>query len=505
MIRNTCVQLIRGLYAALVFVILASVLFLDKSTENPYPHLAALSSGYYLLAGLILFVATSPRSIIRNRLSSCPKKRTITGLCLICLAVLTVQTLIGFDIDLPVGGDRSDFGHVRVAAEALASGKGFAGRPYFAKSPNNANIAILLSWVYRLLPSWRSIVIAGSSLANISVLCMSLSVLYATDDNYAAIFTCVLGELLMALAWRAFLPYTDIWAMPLIAFFVCVAFSKLPLWIKCPCLTILGILSAWIKITAFMIVLCLIIATVLRRDSAHLKEQFLLNKTRVSLIVCMLLALSSTFVNSSLHDHYELVPSEDAKGMAFMFMAGQDVSGLGTVASTAYKEEWKSIKREHATHSDRMAACVKTATNWIIERGFIGNFVFYASKLSASYSDGDFNSVKRPKKTESSTFLTEFYASDGSMLQLHATVCQIVWSCVILLACLLIFLPSSKDAYSVFYMTFVVGISLYLLLFEGRAKYLYMFTPIFVWYSGIAFSRLVASRAFPTTHQTAQQ
>lgn len=496
MVRNACAQLIRGLYAALVFIILASVLFLDKSIESPFPHRAALSSGgYYLVAVLLLFLATSPRLGLRNRLASFPEKRIVIALCAIGLVTLALQALVCFDINLPVGGKRSDFAHVRIAAEALVEGKGFAGEPYFAKSPNNANIAILLSWVYRVIPSWRAIILAGAALANASVLCMSISVLHLTDDNYAALFACVLGEALAALTWRAFLPYTDVWVMPFVALFVCAAFSKLPLWIKLPCLTVLGLVSAWIKVTAFMVVLCLVAAAALCRKSPSPMSELRYNKTRVSLIVCLLLAVTSPAISSKLHNHYGLAPSQDAKGMAYMFMAGQDASGLGTVAGTTYKEKWRAIKQENDTHADRMDACFDTAMGWIADRGPIDNFVFYACKLCVSYSDGDFNSVKRPTITEDSTFLTDFYASDGSMLQLHATVSQIAWSCVILLACLLVLLPSSRDAHGMFFMTFVLSMSLYLLLFEGRAKYLYMFVPVFVWYSGIAFGQLVASRA----------
>ena len=138
-------------------------------------------------------------------------KRFYIALGVLFLIVATLQFFVSRWI--PVGQElfrKGDFTTVATCAWDIAHGGSFEGYTYFQTSPNNVNITIVLSWVYRIFNNQRAAVWLGALLVNASVIVTSIAVRNTWRREGIALVVAGVGEILVALSWRAFLPYTTI-------------------------------------------------------------------------------------------------------------------------------------------------------------------------------------------------------------------------------------------------------------------------------------------------------
>lgn len=131
----------------------------------------------------------------------------------------------------------------------------------------------------------------------------------------------------------------------------------------------------------------------------------------------------------------------------------------------------------------------------IKNRGLTGNFLFYLKKLNVMYNDGYFHNVQPssppPDKPEGllGNISYRLLWKEGNLYYVSAGSLQVIWDVVLIL---LMFggILLWRDHSSKMFEICILGITLYLLLFEGRAKYLYMFLPIYTCMAGIVFDKI---------------
>lgn len=149
------------------------------------------------------------------------------------------------------------------AAISLSQGGSFAQNAYFIRYPNNANLAIFLSWVYRMLGDWRRMVFLGALLTTCSAILVSLAVRNFTKHRLTALWVFLAAEVLQALTWRAFLVYTDNFGMIFVAGVLFLLSTDLTYRWKVPLLCLTAALGSFIKVTVAIpmasIVLCFLL------------------------------------------------------------------------------------------------------------------------------------------------------------------------------------------------------------------------------------------------------
>ena len=118
-------------------------------------------------------------------------------------------------------------------------------------------------------------------------------------------------------------------------------------------------------------------------------------------------------------------------------------------------------------------------------------------KNLATYNDGTFAygregnfyaSIPEENGSLDHTLRHIFYMG-GTHYPILATIEHILWLFVLIGICFCI-IPGTKEPYGENYIALaLLGVSLFLLLFEGRARYLYQFSPLFVVLAAVGLKR----------------
>lgn len=453
---------------------------------------------YYMLAviGMVVIV------LICAFLKDMPKTVYIVLSAVIVLAVaLLWQIPIGRWIYYWLGA--GDFGAPMGAAIGFNEGQSFLDWTYFKECPNNANLTIVLSWVYRIIPKWRFVIILGALLTNFSALFVEMTTYKITRSRTISLITLVISEGIMAMTWRAFIVYTDNFGMIFVALFIWgIAFFENDKYKTIFVLIVSGI-GFFIKPT---ILICAI-AYLLYKFFVILDTKGAKAKLYKSVCIIVVFALSvgaALGFQTITRNHYKLDTSDIAiKGGAYHFMLGQNTGAWGLTNGEDPKI-YNSLVEAAIAESDGNGYDTKKvgkqmteiAINRIKERGIKGNIVFFKNKLGLVYVDGYFHNVQAKNSPVSNELKRNLFyellvRADGRYYQVSASLLQIAWN-LILVSMLIFSLMNIKgeDERNSIIALVVLGATAYIMIFEGRSKYLYMFLPAFCAEFGIAIRKI---------------
>lgn len=187
---------------------------------------------------------------------------------------------------------------------------------------------------------------------------------------------------------------------------------------------------------------------------------------------------------------------EKAMTMTHYFMMG-----LNEESDGVYSEEDVNFSRSFENKAERKKGNMEVIKQRFQKMGIGGYIRHLAKKNIANYNDGTFAwcregsfFVEMPEKASSvATFLRRFYwwdqAGDENLYQVFASIEQTVWYFVLLcIVCCIVPEKKENDAENLIALI-LIGVSLFLLLFECRARYLYIFSPLYVVLAGIGLNK----------------
>ena len=135
--------------------------------------------------------------------------------------------------------------------------------------------------------------------------------------------------------------------------------------------------------------------------------------------------------------------------------------------------------------------------NRIKKRKILGQFKFIEIKTLLNYNDGTFswggegeNFYEKvlAKKTKISNLLINYFYKDYKYNYIFEIIVQAFWLQVLLLM-FFVELKNTEENNTIIYLS-IIGITLFLTLFECRARYLYCYSPIFVTAAMIGLNNL---------------
>lgn len=490
-IGRICLKIIDILFMILILAILFSTLLLDKNINNPYPNVVKYSNGgYYFIASLLLcgiaFI------LVKINKMDMKAKTFYIVVGTVAFVTLIAQTIVAFWAP-DVYTVWTDFGCVQDMAIKLSQGD-YVWEDYFSRAANNVHIAIMLSWIYGIANSWSFVVWVGTTLTNLATVLSVLTIYQISKNKGVSIVVLVIAECFVGMSWRSYIAYTDNWGMMFTIAMLWVYTLNIKNQYKGPLILVFGLVGAWIKITVLIPLIGIGIYVLLK---ALVDGEFKINKAAViSFIICLVLVVGGIGLSRFLVDQYEYEQSQSADGIQYFLMMGQDESGLGTVGDHQYKAIYAELCSTYQNRSERMDACLKVALQWIKERGIWRNIRFYLKKVNVAYNDGYFDHVEPyDKSTVDRNLIYDLYANDGKYYLLRADIMQVFWDFILLLISsdiiICIFVRKRRaGVYSVFKIV-ILGITLYLMLFEDRSKYLFMFLPIYIAYAGLMLNELL--------------
>lgn len=163
--------------------------------------------------------------------------------------------------------------------------------------------------------------------------------------------------------------------------------------------------------------------------------------------------------------------------------------GLNEETTGSYSGDGMAIVTEFqfADRKERESVAFQRALGRMEEKGFLGTLRFYLRKLVMTFNDAtygwdtevwidDYYSPVVSTDTPFMTFLREIYWT-GSYVGAYNTMAQLVW-----IYCLLgipgMLLPNREERAGVILSLCFLGVFFYQMLFEARARYLFVFLPL---------------------------
>lgn len=216
-------------------------------------------------------------------------------------------------------------------------------------------------------------------------------------------------------------------------------------------------------------------------------------KKRICAITASIVTLLVVTVSFHMMDIYKQIgfqiDSEQSVDMAHYFMMGlnDETDGGFYYGDILYSESFK-------TSEERTRGNMKKAEERIKQYGVIGILKHLGKKTLMNFNDGtfgwwnegEFRSIESEMPSVViSSFFRNIYYEEGSMFPIYRVTMQWVWL-LVLLGIISNFInlfrwEKIQDEYSYFVMMVsILGIFLFVTLFEGRARYLYVYAPILI-------------------------
>lgn len=174
---------------------------------------------------------------------------------------------------------------------------------------------------------------------------------------------------------------------------------------------------------------------------------------------------------------------EDKLGASHFFMMGLNEQSTG-----AYSEEDVEFSMSFATAAERREANLAESARRIKNFGFFGLLKHWGIKLWGSFNDGTFawgeigvfyREIYDAPNTKAAPFLRSIYYNGEERFKIFDVTEQITWILTLMLAFLSALRKEKKNgSLNALWLT-AVGIAMYIVLFEQRARYVYIFAPVF--------------------------
>ena len=406
-----------------------------------------------------------------------------------------------------------------VYQDAIAIGQGFTedvNNWYFGMYANNVFLTIVFSWIFSLgeplglLNREYFILHAIQSLGYGWVLWMtylSAEKLNGDEKPWLSLWSWMLALLLIGISPWVAVQYTDSAALILGAtqiwvFLRCREEKRRPLW-----LGVFGLLSAIaykIKPQTLILVIAVVLMTLLVEPEKWFRKEALKRALTSALAfgVCMGIGLGAVKIIVD-RSPYDLNP-EAQMGITHYLKMGLNPETMG-----GYNAEDMGESAVIGSSAERSRADWETAMERARAMGPGGLLAHAVRKTMTNYSDGTFGWEQEGDFYAYDTYYFEgsspwfyehippFYIGadypdmvDGSFSHVWRTIVQCAWLAVLLFGAFS-FSKTSDHRVAVLQLA-ILGLTLFQLLFEARARYLFAYAPAYILLAGTGLGNLIA-------------
>ena len=384
---------------------------------------------------------------------------------------------------------------------------------YFADHPNNIPLLSALGAYFRFLHHFKfNDFLTASVLLDVALMWLTQIMIYLVAKNLygrkIAALSLIFSFALITLSMHVQTVYTDTLA---IVFPITLLYLSLRL-IKSKRLPVKILLSGFLGIIT--IIGSLIKPTVGIASIAILIVAFLwltITKTRrpiaarvglmLGCIITVLLSMSLAYVAYLKGvDGLAILPfpaanaNEHGIPPAHYAAIGLKTHYLSnTTEYGGYDKEESEVATSLPTQQQRADYSYASIKHELPGYGFVGYLNFLVHKANWILSDATFYAYGEGSNANVvfahhdglSSFIRNFMYANGDFYMLFANILQVFWLAILLLiATQIIFVLTNKTARTNLYMTIprlmITGILLFLLIFEGRSRYILLYLPIFI-------------------------
>lgn len=487
-------------------------LFMDRNKQYWMYYDFPISN--LLLFAIAFFVGVLLWLIIRN--VDLNGKRIIRGfkfkISILTIILLIVQCIIVNDIFFYIDWDVK---YIKEAAYQYLYGGGLNEfySNYFHVNPNNVlmlSITIAFMKLGNIINcnGYMMLLYAGVILNNLAVLFTALSVKKMTMSDRKAFVTYILAALFFGLSPWLIAPYTDTFSLiiPITTFYIFVSVSdKKVHWIKkVISVVLLPSVFVMLKPTNIFILLAVFAyeVVVLTRDG-NKKETAL--KIIMGIIIAIVIMFVSRLVTYTIIDYKEDKSVEKPMAHYMLLGSNEGMVGMYSQPDDDYTNSFEGIDSKKDADYELIERRYK-------EMGVEGYFKHLSRKTYLNYANGIFGWGKEQNfvneiDSKRETFFRNIYYVGGDHLlieensfnvagnyfSIYSSVCQVIWYIVVVICALkslenmimeirrksVLSVDNSKAVLSIT----LIGLFVFMSVFETNARYIYSLLPLYVVYS----------------------
>lgn len=250
----------------------------------------------------------------------------------------------------------------------------------------------------------------------------------------------------------------------------------------------MGMIGYKIKPTTVIILIAVVIVEFINWLQAGIREkQFIISgkitsTIFISLATLILILQGSSMLIDSMHFHVN--PEKELGWQHYLML------GVNTKTSGGFSEEDLVFSSEFDDKNSKKKQELKVFKERIQEMGGRGYWELTLRKAAKSYLNGTFGwgggssfyTEIYPERSNSFCLLLRSWYYDneeGTLYQYHAFIRQILWFFILAMIPFVIMIKRQYSMAEKVLMVSVIGLALYLQLFESHSRYLFVFIPMF--------------------------
>ena len=390
---------------------------------------------------------------------------------------------------------------VSIAAQELAQGLPVSTTDYFSMVPHNAALPLLLSLPYRLglrlglAEPYVLLPLSGAAAINLACFFSTLALRRISGSWRTAFFGFGLSTVFILLSPYAAVAYSDPFALFFTSLGLYLSVTKLRPTFKWFFVTAVLFLGAAFKATTMIFWIALLLWELLKPKNFQPVASF--GKHCLALLLAVALGFLPGLALQQTARHQ--VTEKD-------LLAGQLplshylMMGLNPETYGGNSPEDEAFSLSFSSAAERTQANFHKAQERLTAMDWKKTLEFFSVKLYKSYNsgtfawNGSFLAQEIPRRTDAlSTLLRNIYYNGRVYNGYYITFYHILWLAILTLSALVCLLRKKQAAFVPPLSLTLLGLSLYLMLFECWPRYLFLYSTFFVICAALGVQALAAA------------
>ncbi len=426
------------------------------------------------------------------------------NLALMSVALLAIQLITAWQIYFKTGWDCGKL--VQMAQEVAFSYRDIGNDLYFSMYPNNVFLVAVFAAVLRftkflgLNADYFPLVAIGCVLIDLAGFFMADCIRKLTKKNWIALAAWIVYIILAGLSPWISIPYSDTYSIlfPVMCIWLYQNRTEKNRSLTWAFIVFFGWIGSYIKPTVLLTVIALALLEIWdffcrfrqKEKDISLKKAAV---TWAAMAVSLLLAIG---INGIARHKMGVMPDETKKFTPAHYL----MMGLNYETGGTYDQWDVNFSAAASSVSERNRAALAQVRYRISQMGMKGLGAHYTRKLLTNFNDGTFawgNEGEfywniQEKNNGLAKALRNFYYESGTAYPLFQIIAQAAW---LLVLCMIpgIFIKGKKAAEqtTAAVMLSILAIICFVMLFEARARYLFLYSPLFILAASIGFERFL--------------
>lgn len=450
------------------------------------------------------FLRSSGKVIIFNKMELKLERRT---LILISIFMLGIQFILAWQIYFKTGWDCGKL--VQMAQEVAYKYADIGDDTYFSMYPNNVLIVAIFAFILRTTQflgfhtDYFPLIMVGCILVNLSGFFMADCIRTLTGKRWLTLCAWGLFMLLSGFSPWISIPYSDTYSIffPICLVWLYIHKSERNKYMTWFFIGFLGMIGGLIKPTV-LLTLLVITGMEFLHFLFGIKEkgvkQFFVKLILFSVTITVSVGLALCFNGYAKHKlGCNLDENKKFTPLHYLMM------GLNQTTGGTYDQWDVNYSASAATVEERNQNALSAISNRLATMGPIGVVIHTVKKTLSNFNDGIFSWGNEgefywnisEKNTPLATILRSFYYEWGENYDLFQLMGQTMWLFTLCMIACLILRPNQQIAgYSSVYAVItlsLIAICMFVTVFEARARYLYLYSPLFVMCASLGFNRFI--------------